>query len=237
MRMLSETEHRFFSFQRTYWEAKTNARSYDHPIVSFFAAQRIEHLAGQIDFSEIENAVELGAGDGFATYYMSKVIPRIFASDLSLLMLEKNPLNKGGKVQAAAESLPLADNSVDLSYCWEVLHHVPTVEVVLAEMKRVSSKYVVFFEPNRNHPAQFLFSLLKKSERGGLKFSRAYLRRVCASADLEIIHMATVGCIFPNMTPSWLFPLLKRLAFVKPLTGISNVVVAKKKSVTRTLDT
>jgi hypothetical protein len=30
------------------------------------------------------------------------------------------------------------------------------------------------------------------------------------------------------MTPAWLFPFLRRLAFVRPVTGISHVVVARR---------
>jgi len=221
-------EGRIYAFQRRYWAERTNARPYDHRIVNYFSSQRVDFLQSIIDFSEVRSALEVGAGDGFATYPMEKVLPRVFASDLSLLMLESNPAREGAKIQASAERLPFASESVDLVYCWEVLHHVSNVESAVAEMRRVSRKYVIFFEPNRNNPAQFLFSLLKKSERGGLKFSKNYLRRVCGAVGLEILSLQTVGCILPNMTPAWLFPFLRRLAFVRPLTGISHVVVARR---------
>lgn len=228
--MLSKAERRFYSFQRDYWAARNNARSYDHPIVHFFGEQRIHYLAKKIDFSEIQSAIEIGAGDGFGTYQMGRLVETTIATDLSLQMLKNNPAQRGLKIMSSAEVAPFATNSADLVYCWELLHHVSSVQTALAEMGRISRRYVILFEPNRNHPAQFLFSLLKKSERGGMKFSKRYLRRVCAAAGLEILHIESVGCIFPNVTPAWSFPFLKRLAFVRPLTGISNVVVAQKRN-------
>jgi len=54
-------------------------------------------------------------------------------------------------VRAAVESLPLADQSVDLVLLSEVLEHLPgaTLEQCVAEAKRVSRKYVLIASPNR----------------------------------------------------------------------------------------
>jgi ubiquinone/menaquinone biosynthesis C-methylase UbiE len=196
--------------------------------VRFFAEQRINYLRSRLNFSGIRSAFELGAGDGFATASMLALVPEIFVSDISLLMLTHNPASPGFKVQAAGERLPVVSDAVDLVFCWEVLHHVADVQATLIEAARVSRKYVVFFEPNRNHPAQWLFSLVKRSERGGLKFTKQYCRRMCEVCGLKILSMEVVGCIFPNMTPAWLFPLVKRLPFIQPYTGISIAVIARK---------
>lgn len=54
-------------------------------------------------------------------------------------------------VRAAVESLPLADQSVDLVLLSEVLERPPdaTLEQCVAEAKRVSRKYLLIASPNR----------------------------------------------------------------------------------------
>jgi ubiquinone/menaquinone biosynthesis C-methylase UbiE len=62
------------------------------------------------------------------------------------------------------EDLKFEDNSFDVVFCHALLHHVDDIDRVIGEMKRVSCKWIVLLEPNRNNPLMFLFSLLIKEE-------------------------------------------------------------------------
>ncbi len=144
-------------------------------------------------------------------------------------MLAVNPLPKKRLRVIDAENLPLKDNSYDLVYTWEVLHHVPNPQSAVNEMARVSKKYVVIFEPNRNNLFQLLFGLLTKQERGTLRSSKRYLKKLCKKAGLKIIACDYVGKIPPNKTPAFLMPLMKRLPFKSTvISGISIAIVAEK---------
>ncbi|MGH7774970.1 MAG: class I SAM-dependent methyltransferase [Candidatus Binatia bacterium] len=213
--------------QRSFWE-KATQRSHDHPVVREFARQRIDFLRDQLDFSSIRSALDVGCGTGFSSHYFSQIVPNLWAVDRSRHMLLQNPVPRTRLVQADAYALPFQDNSFDLVYCWELLHHTERPLAVLAEMRRVSARYLVFFEPNRANPAQALYAIVSRHERGVLRFSSSFLHEMARQSKLRIIYSATVGCIFPNKTPVLMLALLRRLRFEIPLLGISHVLICEK---------
>ena len=214
--------------QRAYWEGEHAFRSYDHPVVRLFAEQRLAFLASLIELSRVRQALDIGCGDGFSTYYMRRRIGKIWGSDRSRAMLNRHPLREDGRLAVAdARALPYADASFDLVYGWEILHHVADPVEVVSEMARVTREHVLLIEPNRNHPAQFAFALVDAEHRWVLKYSRGYLESMCTRAGLRLVKSATGGHIFPNKTPISLARLLMRLPYVTRF-GISNWVLAAK---------
>lgn len=219
--------------QRAYWEDTHRFRAYDHPVVRFFALQRIEYLHTWLDLQDVKNALDVGCGNGFSTYYMHKYVPDIWAVDRSNRMLEQHPLRRTSRLGIAdALGLPFADNTFDLVYGWEVLHHILDPCLAVAEMARVSRRYVLVAEPNRSNPIQFAFALLDREHRWVLRYTLPYMRGLFQSADLRIEHSNCGGWVFPNVTPSWLLPLLRRIPYRSPL-GISNWVLGSKPSSSR----
>lgn len=216
-------------YQRQFWAANKNARGFDHPVVERFARQRIDYLEQHIDLGSVASAFDVGCGDGFATHYFAERIPKVEGGDISELMLEHNPLDRGALKVIDAEHLDLPDDSYDLVYLWEVLHHLKDPAQAVKEMARVSRRYVVVFEPNRANALQFAFGLLNKQERGTLRSSKAYLQALVLQAGLEIVACDYCGKIPPNKTPRWLFEIVRRLPFKSSrLTGISVAVVARR---------
>jgi SAM-dependent methyltransferase len=215
-------------YQAKFWAANKNARGFDHPVVEFFARQRIDYVKRHIDLTRVRSAFDVGCGDGFATYYFSESIPRVDGGDISELMLEHNPIDRRSLKVIDAEDLDLPDGAYDLVYLWEVLHHLKDPARAVREMGRVSKRYVVIFEPNRANVLQFLFGLLNPQERGTLRSSKAYLQALTRQAGLEIIACHYCGKIPPNKTPGWLFDIVKRLPFKSGrITGISVAVIAR----------
>ena len=216
-------------YQKRFWSVNKNARGFDHPVVEFFARQRIDYVKEHIDLTTVNTAFDVGCGDGFATHYFSKDIERVEGGDISEFMLENNPIDRSLLKVIDAENLDLPDSSYDLVYLWEVLHHLKDPALAVQEMGRVSKQYVVIFEPNRANVLQFLFGLLNPEERGTLRSSKAYLEGLARQADLEIIACHYCGKIPPNKTPKWLFDLVRRLPFKSTrATGISVAIVARK---------
>ncbi len=84
------------------------------------------------------NALTGGASDGFG---------RVVGLDLSEEALKNVHV---GKVRGSITDLPFETGSFDLVTCLEVVEHIPQpeFETALAELRRVSSKYVLLTVPN-----------------------------------------------------------------------------------------
>lgn len=216
-------------FQKEYWEDNKNARTYQHPVVRFFAEQRIDYLEKILPLDTVKSVFDVGCGDGFATYYLTEKVEKVEGGDISELMLKNNPLGREKLKIIDAENIDLPDQSYDMAIMWEVLHHLDNPAKSVAEMARISKKYVVIFEPNRDNILQFMFGLLMKEERGTLRSSRSYLEGLVKKAGLKIIASDYCGKIPPNKTPLWLFNMTKSLPFLSGrFTGISIAIVAEK---------
>jgi SAM-dependent methyltransferase/uncharacterized protein YbaR (Trm112 family) len=210
--------------QAQYWETDSVHRDPRHFVVEGFARQRWRHIAKHVDLASVRTALDVGAGSGFSSLYAPPGID-VTATDGSLKMLEQHPGEK--KVIADAMQLPFSDGAFDLVFCWELLHHVDEPWRVLKEMRRVSRKLVLFFEPNPWNAAQAAFSIVDPEHRWVLRFTKKYTLDQVKRAGLRPIRYERVGLIFPNKTPEALFPVLARLPFRVPKIGISQLVVAE----------
>jgi ubiquinone/menaquinone biosynthesis C-methylase UbiE len=214
--------------QEIYWEGEHGFRQYDHPVARFFAQQRINYINTFLDLKKVRNCLDVGCGNGLSTFYMSKLIPNIYALDRSNHMLERHPLKgTSGLCRSDAFFLPFPKNSFELVYGWEVLHHVENPWLVITEMARVSYHYVLIAEPNRNNPIQFLFALLNREHRWVVHYSLDFLCMQIQRSGLKALHTGSGGLVFPNKTPHFLLRLLKQIPYSIPL-GISNWVLAEK---------
>jgi hypothetical protein len=93
-------------------------------------------------------------------------------------------------------------------------------------MKRVSRRYVVLSEPNRNNPAILALGLLKSEERQGLRFTGSFLRSLAEQAGLHVVACETMGFVTPNRMPRPIAMLAARFNSPSPL-GAYVVLVAR----------
>jgi len=219
------TQKTFDEKQHDYWAIHTNVRSYDHPVVHAFAKQRVQFIQQLFNGWRPPAALEIGCGDGFGMQRMQSIVGAIHGCDNSLAMLEANPMDRHCLTKANAYALPFDDDSFDLVYCWELLHHVGSPLDVVLEMKRVASHCVLVCEPNCLNPAMATFGLLKREERGLLRFTPQYTRALLVNAGLREVRVASVGCFTPNRTPQWLVNMFIRLPFRWPLVGMYNIAI------------
>ena len=212
--------------QQAYWAGVGVRRLPGHPAVQAFARSKLAFIREALhsdDHAQKLTMLEVGAGNG----YFSAVFQDAFdltCLDFSENMLRQNPLPAERKVVGRVEALPFADAAYDVVFCGNLLHHVESPLAAVREIKRVARRNVVLLEPNAINPLMFLFGLLKKEERGTLKFSPAYLRKRGADAGLRLRAFATQGTILPNKTPAALVPMLKPVERVWPL-GFYNIAV------------
>ncbi len=102
-----ESQYLSKEYQKQFWASNKNARGFDHPVVEFFACQRIEYIRRHIDLASVRSAFDVGCGDGFATHDFAEIVPRVEGGDISKLMLEHNPIDRGSlRVIDAADPEP-----------------------------------------------------------------------------------------------------------------------------------
>ena len=168
--------------------------------------------------------LDVGCGNGFFTFYFDKVCDTC-GVDFSEKMLALNPVEK--KMLMDAKDLKFKDDSFDVVFCHALLHHVEDIDRVVSEMKRVSRKYVVILEPNILNPLMFLFSIIKKEERGALRFSLSFLRKLIERNGLSMLASFSYGLIVPNKTPLFLLPVMRWFNFKQPF-GMTNFLITQK---------
>jgi SAM-dependent methyltransferase len=171
------------------------------------------------------SVLDIGCGPGVFTRPLSRIADHVVGIDRSGFMLDRS--GGYGRVQGDALSLPFRDESFDICFEANVLHHVEDAARVVSEMARVARRAVVFVEPNRMNPIMALFSLVTPVERGGLKSSRRRLEGLMPKEGWDRGPFWTVGMVSQNNTPQWMLPILRWFDFSFPL-GEYHVTLAQR---------
>lgn len=125
--------------------------------------QKFTKALGGFPEQPFGDALEIGCGTGYLSLNLMRqdAIRRLKATDVSTGMLNEIARNAADlglddrltTIQAEAESLPVADESVDLVLGHAVLHHIPDLARAFAEMRRVlrpGGTIVFCGEPSRH---------------------------------------------------------------------------------------
>jgi SAM-dependent methyltransferase len=193
-------------------------------VVAAFARPKVEYILRQVKLPSQPRLLDVGCGNGYFSYYLAEVGSTI-AVDYAGAMLRANPA--GQLAQASAFELPFASQSFDLVFCSNLLHHLPTPVEAVREMRRVSRRYVVMSEPNRNNPAILALGLFKSEERASLRFTLTLLQTFAQQAKLTILAGATMGFVTPNRMPGAVVKLVSRWDGPNPF-GAYSVLVAER---------
>lgn len=212
--------------QLKHWEGFTNKRKCDHPVVTFFAKQRIDFISKFIPLNKIENALDVASGLGWSSSHMPKNID-MTVTDFSPNQLKYNPIKK--HVTCESDDMPFEDRSFSLVYGWEFLHHVPNPFGTVKEMSRIAKEYLVLIEPNRNNIGHFLYGVFRNHERGTLKHHKGMMYNLVRDIDFDILVCETVGWTFAGSTPEFLLKIIKKLPYKLPLIGTSNIIICKRR--------
>jgi len=185
---------------RGYWTGRGGYADAQAPSARAFAHPKAALIAETLGLRGDEPLLDVGAGTGHLTEAFRERGHAVLALDASAGMLARNPAPV--RLLADAARLPFPDGAFALAVEANLLHHVPDPVAVLREMARVSRLGVACIEPNRNHPPMFLFSLLVKEERPGLRFTRRHLARLAAAAGLAPVKLVSTGWVYQNRTPA-----------------------------------
>ena len=102
--------------------------------------------------------LDLGAGSCWCSDWLERLNLGAVSVDISIEMLRvgQQRLRRGREARLVAgdfEALPFATGTFDKAVCLNALHHVPQLDVALAEIHRVLTDegMVLFSEPGRGH--------------------------------------------------------------------------------------
>ncbi len=176
-------------------------RRYDHPMILAFAKPKIDWIFKSITVAN-PSILEVGAGNGYFSHHLLQR-GKLTATDVSAHQLQFNPAPL--KERCSVYQLPYPDNSFDVVFGSNLLHHLDQPEQAVREMTRVSRNYVIVSEPNNRNPILFLGSLLIPAERKAALFSRAHVTKLLGRDLVILKHTYQGGLLLPNRTPGIFF--------------------------------
>lgn len=191
--------------QSDYFES-TSYRAADDPVVAAYALPKLDFIERVIPLKET-SVLDVGCGNGVFTLYLRDRCRSVTGIDFSARMLSENPCQP--LIQADVSHLPVQSESFDVSFEANVLHHVDNPKQCVEEMVRVSRRWVILLEPNRNNPLMLAFGLLVKAERGLLRSHARSIGKLAESCGLTVRLSVSTGMISQNNTPPSLIPLLR----------------------------
>src|SRR5207244_76169 len=131
-----------------YW-SQASYRPPDHPVVAAYAEPKMEFIRKHIPL-EGRNVLDVACGNGLFTVRLARTARSVVGVDLSAHMLASNP--HPWRVQASAMALPCGDESFDVVFEANLLHHVDDPEQAVRELARCSRRHLALVEPNRWNP-------------------------------------------------------------------------------------
>lgn len=142
--------------------------------------------------------LDFGAGDGWFAGQVKSLLPEsgVVAVDV---VARKNALLTP-VIYKPKDPLPFADNSFDLSYAIDVLHHCHSPEFYLQELMRVSRRYILIKDHICGNRLDFLMLFVLDelgNRRFGIPSPGNYQRGWQWRRTLEKNGWQQVGLIYP----------------------------------------
>jgi len=139
---------------------------------------------------KIEHSVticDIGAGTGLSAIELKRHLgPEDFVAEIDYSHHLLTKFESKGKICADGMRMPFLDNTFDIVYCMDFLHHIEDIEQGVREMLRVSKDKVIILEPNKFNPIYFLYSLVNKEERGILHVGYKKILRFAKTNNYEL---------------------------------------------------
>lgn len=194
--------------QYLHWaKLKYGRRKPCHPTVRAVFEPFADIIASDLKNPMAYKVLDVGCGNGFLQWGLEKRFGFVVGLDYSRPMMAINPCME--KCIGTCTNLPFPNESFDIAVAANLLHHLTEPDRIetLKEMKRVARLKIAVFEPNRNNPFVFAFSLLRLEERMALSFSASYMKNLFKSIGLFDVQVNVRGWIVPNKAPAWWIPI------------------------------
>jgi ubiquinone/menaquinone biosynthesis C-methylase UbiE len=200
-------------------------RQPDEKIVRYYVSPKVKLILKYVNISNNWKILDVGCGNGTFSYYLDKEA-NIVCTDFSRSLIKKNPC-KNKAIIADANYLPILENTFDLVFEANMLHHIKNLNQVLKEIARVSKKYIVIIEPNMWNLPIFVYSLLSKQDRGAIFLTVKKIRDILKNNNYNVIRVIRTGMIYQNTTPDFLLNILKIFDF-NFYFGVYKIIICEK---------
>ena len=154
----------------------------------------------------VNTCLEIGSGEGYILEYLHEAKPDMHLNGSEIIY----PLTIGGKKNnpyaiwsvLRGENLAFTGSSFDLVVACEVLEHVKQPEIMMDEMKRVSSKYILLSVPYE--PIWRMLNILRLKYLRNFGNTPGHLNHWSPSTILRVsekyFHVSNIKVSFP-----WIF--------------------------------
>ena len=201
--------------QQAHWDKRTFYRDAKDRAAQAFTVPKIEWFCEQLGIDGDASVLDVGAGTGMFTYWWSQHLRSVTGLELSENMINRSPVPELIQVGNAYE-LPFPDDSFDLVFAGNLLHHLERPVDAVREMGRVARRGVAICEPNRNHPPMAAFGVVSSVCRGLLHYSRSSLATIAEDAGLAVRGVRLHGYIYENRSPKASISIATKLETILP---------------------
>lgn len=211
-----------------YYENAKLHRRYDHPVIRAFAEPKVKWIVSKLSLRE-KKVLDVGGGNGFFTQFLTKECPNLHCLDISPQQLKMNPLPEEKKHHGTAYKMPyFKDNSFDVVFASNLLHHLDRPEVAMKEFHRIAKEHVIIVEPSNANPFMRFGSYVASHEYGARLQSKARVEKLITDTGLQMVHHTYQGgCILPNRTHKMFLPIAMKNSCNKWLSYF-QIFISKK---------
>ena len=209
--------------QESHWNKRRSYRAPDDIVARAFVEPKLDWLCEQLDVSEDTTVLDVGAGNGMFIYWWSRRVRTVEGVELSSNMIERSPCRDLMR-EGDAYDLPFDDDSFDLVFAGNLLHHLTRPDDAIREMARVSRDSIAICEGNRNHPPMAAFGATSRVCRGLLHYSRRTLDDLAVTSGIDVVATTLHGYVYENTSPQASLPIARRLE--RTLPGGAYILLA-----------
>lgn len=212
--------------QEAHWDRRRFYRDARDPAAEAFARPKLEWLARTLDVDPTRaRVIDVGAGTGMFTHWWTQLGAKVVGLELSENMIRRSACPELMQIGDAYE-IPFDDDSFDVAFAGNLLHHLERPDHALREMARVAQRGVAIVECNRNHPPMAVFGAVSSVCRGLLSYTRSSTEDVVRAAGLDLVASSLHGYVYENRSPRATLPLARQLE--RRLNGGAYILLAAR---------
>jgi SAM-dependent methyltransferase len=184
--------------------------------VRYRLPKSVSMLAERFKDSGPLEVLEIGAGIGEVARLLKRsglAIKRYVGIEYSFHAAKRMRQKGYVTAQMNAEQLAFADNSFDLVFCFDVMHHVNSPKRMAHEIVRVTRKHFLLSEPNHLSFARRLGEIHPGAKsRAERSFTPATYRKFFPASPLTSIEIEPFYVLVPPKAPRVLIPYIIRVS-------------------------
>ena len=170
-------------------------------------------LKANVNVKSHYKVLDVGCGDGGDCELFVQICKEVVGIDVEPhANWNKIETNKLKFLISDVCNLPFPDNTFDLVFEKDVLHHMTNHELALAEIKRVSKKngQIILIEANRHNPVFYIHMTMMK---GHQHFTRSFFTKLVTRSFTNPVLICAESRVYPEAA----MPIIRLLHIAEDL--------------------